>query len=557
MFDPMGLGGNLGLVHRPFRSSGSKLIQRPAPFTPVPSAGPYRIVKHNPATLELVGELEADRPEDLPQAIDRARRAQAAWASLPLKERKRTVREVRERLADRLDDVARVVCAETGKPRVEAVNADLMCALSAALFAEERMGQLFRPRSMSFGGLGMMMRYLGRRSYIQPRPVGVVGIIAPWNYPLGLPFSQAVMAVAAGNAVVLKPSSLTPFSGLEVGRAFLDAGVPEDLVQVVNGSGGTMGVALARSSVDRLIFTGSSEVGRTIMAEAAQRLTPVTLELGGKDPMVVMADADLERAAEAAVWGSYVNAGQTCACVKRIYVQDGAYERFLEMFRDRASRIKLGYGWDDPEVGMGPLISAAAVEDMEAQVARAVKQGGRVLCGGRQPAMKGYFFEPTAIVDVSQDADIVQRETFGPVVAILRFGTAEEAVALANDCSYALSGSVWTSDLAEGRRMAERMRGGTINVNNVAYTFGLASTPWGGSGESGFGRTHGEEGFAELVEPHHVHVDRGRFARELWWHPYDREAMELSRELVDIAFQGRYPRALSSFARMRRRLKGR
>lgn len=534
----------------------SKVIHETAALMAVP-AGMERIVKYNPATLELVGELDSTPLDDIPLILQRSRAAQAEWAARPLEERRRTLKRLQEHVASNVDSIAKVVCQETGKPRVEAINADLMSSLSAAMYSVERLPSLFRPRAVGFGKLSVMMRYLGRRSYIQPRPLGVVAIIAPWNYPFGIPFSQAVMAVAAGNAVVLKPSPEAPFTGLEVQKAFIAAGAPEDLVQIMVGNGGGAGNALASSDVDRVIFTGSTEVGRKVMAAAVQRLNPVTMELGGKDPMVVMGDADLPRAAAAAAWGCYVNAGQTCVCIKRIYVHESVYQPFLEMFSESVSRIKLGYGWDDPEVGMGPLISDRAVKDMEAQVARAVEQGGKVLFGGRRPDMRGHFFEPTAIVDVEQSSDIVQKETFGPIVAILRFRTDEEAITLANDSSYALSGSVWTSDLARGRSIAERMSGGTVNVNNVGYTFGLASTPWGGRKDSGFGHTHGEEGFAELLEPHHVHVDRGRFARELWWHPYGREGLDLSKGLVDLGFRGQYGRAAALLPRVRRRMKGR
>lgn len=517
-------------------------------------AGMDRIVKYNPATLELVGELDGTPLDDIPLIVQRAREAQAEWAARPLYERRRTLKRLQEYVASNVDSIAKVVCQETGKPRMEAINADLMTSLSAIMYSVEKMPSLFRPRGIGFGKLSVMMKYLGRRSYIQPRPLGTVAIIAPWNYPFGIPFSQTVMAVAAGNAVVLKPSPETPFTGLEVQKAFIAAGIPKELVQVVLGDGGA-GNALASSDVDRVIFTGSTEVGKKVMTAAAQRLSPVTMELGGKDPMVVMADADLLRAAAAAAWGCYVNAGQTCVCIKRIYVHESVYQMFLEMFSKNASRIKLGHGWDDPEVGMGPLISESAVKNMEAQVARAVEQGGKVLFGGRRPDMKGHFFEPTAIVDVEQSSDIVQKETFGPIVAVLPFRTDEEAITLANDSSYALSGSVWTSDLVKGRSMAERMSGGTVNVNNVGYTFGLASTPWGGRKDSGFGRTHGDEGFSELLEPHHVHVDRGRFARELWWHPYGQEGLELSQGMVDIGFRGRYGKAAALLPRMRRRMK--
>ena len=282
------------------------------------SARAERIVKYNPATLEPVGELDATSPDEIPRIIHKARAAQAGWAALPLEERREVLKRLQAHVAANIETISRTICEETGKPRMEAINADMMSALSATMYSVEKMPSLFRPRGTDFGKLSLMMRYLGRRSYIQPRPLGVIAIIAPWNYPFGIPFSQAVMAVAAGNAVVLKPSSETPFTGLELRKAFIAAGVPEDLVQVVIGSGSKVGNALASSNVDRVIFTGSTEVGRKIMAAAAQRLNPVTMELGGKDPMVVLADADLPRAAEAAAWGCYVNAGQTCVCIKRI-----------------------------------------------------------------------------------------------------------------------------------------------------------------------------------------------------------------------------------------------
>lgn len=517
-----------------------------------------RITKLNPATLEKVGEVEESSPEDIPLFLSRAREAQAEWVRLPIKRRLQVLQGVQAHIAANLDEFARTICEETGKPRLEALNADLLSSLSAGKYSMDEMKVLFRPRRLDFGFLGLPMRYLGRSSYIQPRPVGVVGVVAPWNYPFGIPFSQAVMAVAAGNAVILKPSSETPLTALRIQEAFRAGGIPEHLVQVVVGPGRTVGNALITSGVDRIIFTGSTEVGRKVMEMAAQRLTPVTLELGGKDPFIVFDDADLERAADGAVWGAFVNAGQTCVCVKRIYVQEKLYPAFLEAFKQKVSTLRLGYGWDDPAVSMGPLMSEAAVREMEAHVARAIEQGGEVLVGGRRRAdLRGHFFEPTAIVNVPQDADVVQKEIFGPIVAILPFRTEGEAVTLANDCPFALAGSVWTSDLRKGRRVAEAISSGTVAVNNVAYTYGLASTPWGGKGESGFGRTHGDFGFWELMEPHHVHMDKGRFRREIWWSPYDAEGTALSKDLIELAFRGRYGLAASVFRRARKRLKGR
>lgn len=516
------------------------------------------IVKKNPATLEPVGEVQESEVASIPAMVEKARKAQAVWASWPLDRRVKAIVGVQKDMIARLEDLAHVVSMETGKPRCEAVNNDLLASITAADYAARTLPRLFSPRKVPFENMGTMMRYMGRRSYIQDRPVGVVGIIAPWNYPFSIPFSGAVMAVAAGNAVVLKPSSETPLTGLEIGRLFAAGDFPDGLVQVAVGPGAATGQAIVDSSVDRIILTGSTGAGKNIMAMASQRLIPVTLELGGKDPMVVFDDADLERTVRGAAWGSFVNAGQTCVCVKRIYVQEGLYERFLERFVRKVGELRLGYGWDDLDVDMGPVINAKALEQMEQAVRDAVAEGGRVLVGGkRAPGLKGYFFEPTVIADAPQHSRIVQEEVFGPLVTVSRFKDEEEAVRLANDSQYALSGSVWTGDLAKGRRVAGRLSGGTVLVNNVGYTFGLAMTPWGGKGMSGFGRTHGMLGFAELMEPHHVHVDKAAFPTEIWWHPYGPRGLRGGLDMIDLLYVKGVSRKISAMLRMRKVLKAR
>ncbi len=515
------------------------------------------ITKINPATLEPVGEITETDLFTLPVMIANARKAQAEWASWPLERRVRAIVSVQEKILSRLEEIGRIISQETGKPRTEAMNTDLLASLAGADYAARTLPKLFAPRPVPFGNMGTMMRYMGRRSYIQNRPVGVVAIIAPWNYPLGIPFTQTIMAVAAGNAVVLKPSSETPLTGLEMVKLFEAADFPPGLVQAVIGPGGPAGKALIASAVDRVIFTGSTKVGMEVMSMASQRLTPVTLELGGKDPFLVFADADLERAVKGAVWGAFVNCGQTCVCVKRIYVQEGAYDRFVQLLRERVGQLRLGYGWDDPEVDMGPMINEKALHEMERVVEGAVSGGAKVLIGGKRAAgLKGYFFEPTVIIGAPQSSKVVQEEVFGPIVTVNRFATEEEAIVLANDSPYALSGSVWTGDLVKGRRVAERLNGGTVLVNNVAYTYGLTMTPWGGKGSSGFGRTHGEIGFSELMEPHHIHVDQARFGTEIWWHPYGKEKLRAGLDMIDLLYVRGLLRNLSAMRKIRRIMKG-
>jgi succinate-semialdehyde dehydrogenase/glutarate-semialdehyde dehydrogenase len=510
-----------------------------------------RIRVFNPATLEEVGEVQACEPGSLPSMRKAAAEAQLVWMNLPLSQRKKVLERAQEIIFEQIEKIAKVVCEETGKPKMEGINADIGCALSAGDFSLREMERIFRPTKIDFGSMGMAMRYLRRSSFIVPKPIGVVGIIAPWNYPFGMPYSQTVMAIAAGNAVLLKPSSHTPFSAGKIVEILEQAGAPKGLVQVVIGRGSSIGREFALSGLDRIIFTGGTEAGRKVMENACQRFTPVTMELGGKDPFLVMDDANVAKAAEAAAWGSFVNSGQTCCSVKRIYVQSGVYSEFTERLIDKARSLKQGWGWDDAEVSIGPLISEEAVLEMGEWVRIAIADGGKVLCGGkRTPDLKGNYFEPTVIAGLPQNSKVVQEEIFGPIVTLSQFQEETEGIALANDCKYALTGCVWTNDLTRGRKIAERMSGGTTSVNNVAYTYGLTSTPWGGKGQSGFGRTHGALGFAELLEPHHVHIDKGKFAQELWWYPYDKEKSEANNLMLEMSFGKNKVSSLLSLPRL-------
>lgn len=509
------------------------------------------IRKHNPATQELVGEVECALPEEVPTMVQESRRAQGDWANMPLARRVKVLRAVQKLLADRTDDFCEIVSRETGKPMMESLATDVMNALSVGDFAVSRVEHVYRESKVDFGPLSSMMRYMGRSSHLVPRPLGVIGIISPWNYPLAIPYSQVMMALAAGNGVVLKPSSQTPLTAVSMAGLFKEAGLPEGLLQLAIGSGPKVGEALATSGVDRVIFTGHADVGRRIMALASQRLTPITLELGGKDAMIVLKDADLRRAARAACWGAFVNSGQTCVAVKRIYVDEEVESKFTPLLLKEVSALKQGFDLKDTTISLGSMISETAVKEMEAQVARALVQGAKVLAGGKRPDLKGSFFQPT-VVKAEQHMDIVRKETFGPIVALMTFKDQEEAVALANDSPFALNGSVWTSDVEKGREMATKLRSGTITVNNVAYTYGLGATPWGGRGDSGFGRTHGDAGFEELIERQHVHIDRGKFSSEIWWPPYGKEGMEAMHDFTGLAFNGERDGLLQKLLKARR-----
>ncbi|MFL5947801.1 MAG: aldehyde dehydrogenase family protein [Gaiellaceae bacterium] len=385
-----------------------------------------------------------------------------------------------------------------------------------------------------------------KRGRLLYEPLGVVGLISPWNFPLGIPLTQAAFAIAAGNAVVLKPSELTPLSGAWVERLFREAGAPEGLVRVVQGRAET-GEALARApGIAKIVFTGSAAVGRLVAAAAGERLRPVTLELGGKDPMLVFEDADLDRAVAGALWGSFSNCGQVCSGVERIYVARPLHEAFVEELARRARRLRLGRG-DEFETDLGPLIAEDRRAHVEELVEDAVGRGAQLRTGGRRAhvGLPGWFYEPTVLSGVEREARIEQEEIFGPVVTVESFRNEDEAVRLANGSSFGLGASVWTRDLERAQRLAPRLDAGSVWTNDVAYSYGAGQASWGGTKESGFGRTHSKHGLYELSRVKYADLDRGRVPVP-WWYPYDEGVVEGFAGVIELLYGDGLPRKLAS-----------
>jgi succinate-semialdehyde dehydrogenase/glutarate-semialdehyde dehydrogenase len=368
-------------------------------------------------------------------------------------------------------------------------------------------------------------------------PWGVVGIISPWNYPFSVPAGESLAALATGNAVVLKPSEFTPLCALELERLLREAGLPEAVFQVVVGDGST-GAALTESPVDKLIFTGSVATGKRVAQAAAARLIPAVLELGGKDPMVVLDDADLEVVSSAAVWGAFVNAGQTCLSVERCYVHRSLYEKFLEACLDKTERLRTGNGMD-PATDVGPLIHERQLRIVEGHVEEARIRGARLLTGGtRLPEKGANFYAPTVLADVTHTMRIMREETFGPVLPVMPFDDDEEAVRLANDSEFGLAASVWTRDRAHGEALARRIHAGTVMVNDVVSCFGISEAPHGGFKSSGLGRTHGRLGLDEMVHLQYLDSDLLPGMRKVWWYGYGPEFSRQMEGFVDFLFAG-------------------
>jgi acyl-CoA reductase-like NAD-dependent aldehyde dehydrogenase len=508
--------------------------------SPPAGAGSY-IESFYASTEEVIAQFRATRPEDLPEHFDRARKEQAEWAVRPLRERCALLRRVRDRIFERRSEIIDVITRETGKPRVEAIFAEILLALDAAEFYARHAVEWLRPERVPHHNLAMK----AKRGWLLHEARGVLAIISPWNYPFSIPFAEVAPAVVAGNAVLLKPSELTPWCGALVGEVFNDAGAPPGLVQVLQG-GGELGAALVAAGPDKVFFTGSVETGRRIAEACARQLIPSALELGGKDAMIVCADAALDTASSAAVWGGFTNCGQACLSVERIYVEAGAAERFTELCVQKTQKLRLGPP-SDADAELGPMIRRRHVERVEGQLSEAVQRGARILTGGRRrPDLGPCFLEPTVVTGVDHTMRLMKEETFGPVLAICAVADLEEAIRLANDSQYGLSASIWTRDAVKGRAMAGRLRANSVMVNDVASYYGICEAPHGGRGVSGWGHTHSRLGLLEMVQVKYVDVDRLPRTPKSWWFGYNEELAVAADRFVEFLFAPRWRRRLGA-----------
>ncbi len=493
-----------------------------------------RISSVNPATGEVLRELECASQGEVQTAVERARAAQTAWVELGLRRRIAVLREFQGKLHAKKSEIAAAITREAGKPQAEALVTEVMVVLDAARFLIDNAHRLLRDEPVAHGNLATKLKS-GR---LLREPYGVIGIISPWNYPFSIPATETLAALVAGNAVILKPSELTSLVALELRALLHAAGVPEDVFQVIVGDGAT-GAAVMQSQIDKLVFTGSVATGKRIAAAAAERLLPVVLELGGKDPMLVLDDADVDVASSAAVWGAFVNAGQACLSVERCYVHRSLHDDFLRACSEKAAKLRVGNGMD-PRTDVGPLIHDRQLRIVESQVEDAKAQGARILAGGtRLPELGANFYAPTVLAGVTHGMRIMHEETFGPVLPMAAFNSDDEAVRLANDSEYGLAASVWTRDRARGERLARRILAGTVMVNDVISCFGISEAPHGGWKASGVGRTHGRFGLEEIVRLKYLDVDRMPGMKKVWWYGYGDSFTRQMEGFLDMQFARR------------------
>src|SRR5437762_1814242 len=455
----------------------------------------------NPATLEQIAELTVASPADVAHAVAQARKAQAVWQSTSFAERAKLLYGLRDLLLDERDKLADVLTAETGRPRAEAYGVELFYLCDAiGVWAKRSAGYLRPEKIQPHFPLMWPKKVLTTYS-----PRGVIGIISPWNFPLTLTLGEAVPALMAGNAVVIKPSELTPLSALFGAEMAGKAGFPNHLLQVVVGFGETAEALI--DHVDMIAFTGSVATGKRVMQRAAERLIPVSIELGGKDPMIVLKDADLERAAGACVWGALMNSGQACTSIERVYVEAPVYQQFVDRVVEKTRAIRQGPS--DDEVDIGCMTSEAQLNKITGQVDEAVANGARVLTGGqRNPRLRGYYYEPTVLVDIDHSMNVMSEETFGPIIPVVKVNNVEDALRLANDSRYGLSASIFSRDNTLAWQVARRLQSGSVCINDALVNYIVPDAPMGGRKQSGFGYRHGADGIRKFCQQKTIVVDR-------------------------------------------------
>jgi succinate-semialdehyde dehydrogenase/glutarate-semialdehyde dehydrogenase len=471
----------------------------------------------NPATGRSFAEVSLLDADQAGEALEAARAALPAWSRLGFRERGRHLLAIRERIVAEADAITALIAREQGKPAAEAHLVEVFPSLDALKHLARHADELLRDDALESQVL-LLAHKDARLAYA---PVGVVLVITPWNYPFSISLIGVATALAAGNTVVLKPAPATTLVGLELGELIRQAGLPAGVVNVVATDDAVAQSLVEDSRVDKIVFTGSVETGKRIMAAAAKNLTPVVLELGGKDPAVVCRDADLTRAARGIVWGAFFNCGQTCASVERVYVESPVADAFLAAVVEETRKLRVG----DPatsEVDVGPLTLERQRRIVEEHVADAVAKGARVLLGGVRPDGPGYYYPPTVLAGCDHRMRVMQEETFGPVLPVMTVGSVNEAIRLANDSRYGLTASGWTRDPQTARRLQRELEAGAVTINDCVYSFGEPAAPWGGVKHSGIGRAHGLAGLREMVQVKYVSWDGSR-RDPLWWFPYGEE----------------------------------
>lgn len=507
----------------------------------------------NPATLESLGTVSLASSPECRMAIRAAKEAYPDWKSLPIPEKQKIFLRAKKILLQKSEETARLITEEKGSPYPESYSSEVFASFGALDYYARKLNRLLQPHPVKH----TVALFANKKSAFRFEPLGPALIISPWNFPFVIAINDVLSALSAGNTAVLRPSSSTPFTGLLVGEILTEAGLPPGVLNVINCKIPEAEEMISHPDIRTVMFTGSVPTGKRIMELASRNLTNLSLELGGKDPMVVCADADIERAARGAVWAAFMNCGQSCGSIERVYVSREIAEKFTHQVVELTKRIKVGNPVD-PGIDMGPMATFSQLKTVEDHIQDALKKGAKILYGGKNSTgLPGYFMNPVVLSDVDHTMKIMTEETFGPTLPIATFSDHEEAISLANDSDLGLTASVWTRSKKTASLMAERIEAGTVTVNDHMFSFIEPAAIWGGIKQTGMGRAHGPFGLQKLANIKFVSFDFLKRKKQIWWFPYDPGLMMLLKKSAVLFYHSHLVeklRALFSLTSFLRRI---
>ncbi len=487
------------------------------------------IVVKSPSTGEVLSTINSFTEEEAKDAIKRAKEAQAKWQEVPLNERIKILKRFQHILVKETDDVCKIIASENGKPMQEALQTEILPINILTGYFLKRAKKLLADKKIPIS----LIKY--RKSFINYRPRGIVLVISPWNYPFSIPTGTIIMGLLAGNAIIHKPASLTPLIALKTRELFDKAGLSPDLYQVIPSSG-ALGSKMIEMGVDYVNFTGSTQVGLKISEMCGRLMIPCSMELGGKNPAIVCEDADIKRAAATIVFGGLTNAGQTCASIGRVYAHETVYEKIVQQVVERVKKFRIGNSMEK-EVDIGPIVDKSQLDIIETHIKDAVSKGAKILVGGKRVEGSGQFFEPTVLVNVTDDMLVVNEETFGPVIPIMKFDSYKDAIYKSNNSVYGLTAYIFSENRKHAQAIAKKIQAGTVMINDALITFGIPETPWQGVKMSGTGRTHSDEGFLHLCYPYHINEDSTlKLKKSLFWQPYSTKTYNLLKFMANLLY---------------------
>ncbi len=496
----------------------------------------------NPATEQSIGEFSLASSDLCRKAVQAAADAFPAWTALPVDQKKKIFKQAKSILLRKSEEIAALITDEKGSPYAESILLEILGSMEALDYYGKNLEKILKPKQADHH----VTYFSHKKSSFSFHPLGPTVIISPWNFPLLIPVFDILSTLSAGNTVVLRPSSSTPFTALQLGEIFQEAGLPPGVLNIVNCRIPQAEEMITDPSIHSISFTGSAATGKRIMALASQNLTNIVLELGGKDPMIVLDDADLERSAKGAVWGAFTNCGQVCSSIERVYVHRKVAGEFIDRVTDLVGGLRVGNPMDK-EIDMGPLAVSSQIGIVEDHIRDALEKGARILAGGKRVNGRGgYFFQPTVLSDVNHTMKVMTEETFGPVLPIMTFSEQEEAVHLANDSVYGLTASVWTRNKKKASLIAQKLDVGTVTVNDHMFSFVEPGALWGGVKQSGIGRSHGPYGLMELVNIKYISEDYSRKKTQLWWYPYHKDLAHLFKTATHIFHHDRFRNRLGA-----------